>query len=135
MSASPGHRKWPDHKVEETQLNQHLEVYFGDKKIAETDDAILLKEDDYPDRYYIRREDVNMEALERTSETSECPFKGKASYFSLKTDEGEAKNAVWTYEDPYDEHRDIKDRLAFYTDKFDEIKIEVYADSDMSMTS
>ena len=126
MSHSPGHQKWPDHKVEETHPGQHVEIYFGDKKIAETDDPILLKEDGHPDRYYIPRSDVVMEALERTEETSECPFKGIANYFSLKANGSKADNAVWTYEEPYDEHQDIKDRVAFYTEKFDNIKVKIH---------
>jgi uncharacterized protein (DUF427 family) len=55
-----------------------------------------------------------MDRLERTSHKTHCPFKGDASYFSLK---GGAENAVWTYETPFDEMLAIKDLLAFYPDK------------------
>jgi uncharacterized protein (DUF427 family) len=52
---------------------------------------------------------------------SYCPFKGHASYWSLK---GGAENAVWSYEDPYDDMAAIKGRLAFYADKVDSITTE-----------
>jgi len=55
-----------------------------------------------------------MERLERSSHETYCPFKGTASYFSLK---GGAQNAVWSYEKPYDEMLTIQERLAFYPDK------------------
>ena len=57
-----------------------------------------------------------MERLARTEHHTHCPFKGKASYYSVKNG---AENAVWTYEQPYDEMLAIKELLAFYPDKFD----------------
>jgi uncharacterized protein (DUF427 family) len=57
-----------------------------------------------------------MERLVRSNHKTHCPFKGDASYFSLK---GGPENAVWSYETPYDETMAIKERLAFYPDKFE----------------
>ena len=59
-----------------------------------------------------------MDRLERTTHTSYCPFKGQASYYSLK---GGPANAVWSYEAPYDEMMAIKELLAFYPDRVDSI--------------
>jgi len=71
--------------------------------------------------YYIPRKDVKMERLVRTSHETSCPFKGQASYYSLKDG---PENAVWTYEQPYDEMLAIKELLAFYPDKADTIVAE-----------
>ena len=65
--------------------------------------------------YYIPRKDVRMDRLVRSSHSTHCPFKGDASYFSVV---GGPENAVWSYESPYDEMLAIKERLAFYPDKF-----------------
>ena len=87
--------------------------------VADTRDALALKEGDYPVVYYIPRKDVKMDKLVRTDHKTHCPFKGQASYYSFK---GGAENAVWTYEDPYDGMVAIKGLLAFYPNKVDSIK-------------
>ena len=62
----------------------------------------------------IPRKDVKMDRLVRTAHSTHCPFKGDAAYFSLRDG---PENAVWSYEQPYDEVNVIKERLAFYPDK------------------
>lgn len=123
MSNSPGHRKWPDHKVQETRLDRHMKVEVGGQVVAESDDVIRLDEDEHPARYYFPRSDVRMEALQRSDTTSDCPFKGKANYFNLHVDSQTLPDAAWSYETPYDEHSQLKDRLAFYDDKVQQIHI------------
>ena len=126
MNPAPGFKKYPQHHVETRPSTAHVRVTYGGEVIAETRDPVELVEDTgagkktvAPVVYYIPRKDVRMERLVRSSHGTHCPFKGDASYYSVK---GGPENAVWTYEAPYDETMAIKDRLAFYPDKF---KIEV----------
>jgi uncharacterized protein (DUF427 family) len=65
----------------------------------------------------------------RRSPSSRALQQGTANYFSLNLGERRLQDAVWTYEDPYDEHRNLKDRLAFYDDKFPEIRVRPAADA------
>ena len=122
MSANsgPGYRKNPDHRITTRPAGVRVEVKFKGEVIADTKDAVRLDESDYPAVYYIPRKDVRMERLSRSAHQTYCPFKGHASYFSLVDG---PEDAVWTYEQPYDEVLDIKDRLAFYPKKVDSIAI------------
>jgi len=95
-----------------------VRVTLEGEVIADSRDAVALKEGDYPVVYYFPRKDVKMDRLERTDHGSYCPYKGQASYFSVK--HGPVK-AISTNEDPYDDMLAIKERLAFYPNKVDSI--------------
>lgn len=123
MSKSPGHEKWPDHKITEHAVDQRVTVEVDGEVIADSRAVIELREDKHPVRYYFPRADVRMDKLERSPTTTTCPFKGLAHYFHLNVAGRRLDDAVWTYETPYDEHPGIKDRLAFYDDKHGEIHV------------
>ena len=90
--------------------------------IADTQDALTLREATYPPVQYVPRKDVEMTLLERTGHATYCPYKGDASYFSIPSGGARSANAVWTYEAPYAAVALIKDHLAFYPDWVDAIE-------------
>jgi uncharacterized protein (DUF427 family) len=120
---SPGHQKWPDHKVKETQLAGKAEVQIGSEVIADSRDVIRVEEDGSPVRLYFPRTAVAMQSLEPSKTTTECPFKGTASYFNLNIGGRKLQDAVWSYEEPFEEHQALKGRLAFYEEKFPDIHV------------
>ena len=48
-----------------------------------------------------------------------CPYKGRASYWTIRVGNQVSENAVWGYPDPYDEVPALKDFVAFYWDRVD----------------
>jgi uncharacterized protein (DUF427 family) len=117
-NSGPGYRKNPEHRIEAKPAAVRVRVTFNGEVIADTRDAVEMKEGDYSLVYYVPRKDVRMDRLIRSSHRTYCPFKGQASYFSLVDG---PENAVWSYEQPYDEMLAIKEQLAFYPDKVDSI--------------
>jgi len=111
----------PDHPITITQNPRRIRVTAGDVVIADSARALTLKEAKYPAVQYLPREDANMALLERTDRTTHCPYKGDASYYSIKADGKTLDNAIWTYETPFPAMTEITNHLAFYPDK---VKIE-----------
>jgi uncharacterized protein (DUF427 family) len=114
MNPAPGFKKHPEHRIALSPAGSRVQVTFKGDVIADTRDALAMQEGSYPVVYYIPRKDVKMERLERSTHSTHCPFKGDASYFSLKDG---PQDAVWSYERPFDEMAAIREYLAFYPDK------------------
>ena len=124
MSANsgPGYAKNPAHRVHTAPADERIRVTFQGEIIADTKDAIRLEEASYPPVFYIPRKDVNMSRLFRTTHHTYCPYKGQAAYFSLSVEGRVEENAVWSYEQPYDEVAGIREYLAFYPNRVDGIE-------------
>ena len=124
-NSAPGCRKFPNHRIDVKPAKVRVQVKYQGELIADTTDALALQEPMGADTstvapvvYYLPRKDVKTERLVRTPKTTHCPFKGDATYYSIR-DGGE--DVVWSYETPYDEMKAIKGRLAFYPEKVEVI--------------
>jgi uncharacterized protein (DUF427 family) len=108
----------PDHPITISLSNKHVRVRLGGDMIADTSDALDLKESTYPVVHYIPRSAVQMDRLVKTDHSTHCPYKGDASYFSIVAKDGtRVDNAVWSYETPFAAMREIAGYLAFYPNK------------------
>jgi uncharacterized protein (DUF427 family) len=85
--------------------------------IGESTNALELTEGDYPPVIYFPRGDIAMAFLDQTDQTSSCPFKGSATYFTIVAKSGPIKNVGLSYETPKAEVAAIKDHIAFYTNE------------------
>lgn len=107
----------PEHPIEISPFAGRVRVKFGDRSVADSGHALVLKEASYPPVFYIPRGDARMEHFEPTEHKTHCPYKGDASYFTLANGGERAENAVWSYADPYPAVAEIAGHLAFYPNK------------------
>jgi uncharacterized protein (DUF427 family) len=98
---------------------RHLKIIFNGITIAETNRAYRVLETSHPPVYYFPPEDVRMELLSQSSETSFCEWKGRAGYYSIKAGEKEIPKAAWFYPAPAEGFVEIKNYVAFYPSKMD----------------
>jgi uncharacterized protein (DUF427 family) len=107
----------PDHPITIERNPARIVVSLAGRIIADTREALTLREAHYPAVQYIPRKDVDMTLLDRTDHTTYCPYKGDCSYFSIPLGGERSVNAVWSYEAPYAAVTPIKDYLAFYPNR------------------
>lgn len=111
----------PSHPITVEHSPSRVVVKFGGVVVADTTEAVILKQPSSPERFVIPRKDVKMELLERSEKTSYCPYKGDVSYFNLKSGDASSANAAFSFETPHAAVAELKGRIGFYTEKVDSI--------------
>jgi len=125
MNIKPIKMPGPDHPITITPTTGRVTVVANGKRIADTREALTLKEAGYPGVQYIPRKDVDQTQLQRTSHQTYCPYKGDCAYYSIPSGGERSVNAAWTYESPYSAVSTIREYLAFYPDRVDTIEVSV----------
>ncbi len=121
MSEKPIMQPGPNHPITIERNAARVVVTADGRTIADTLNALTLREADYPPVQYVPLADVEQSLLEPSEHASYCPFKGDASYYSIAVGE-RGRDAVWTYREPYAAVAAIKDHVAFYPDRVDAIE-------------
>ena len=110
----PGHRVWVEPSARWVRGVANGEVVVDSKR------ALLLHETGSLPAYYFPMDDVRMELFEPTDHATRCPYKGDASYWTLKVGDLVVENAVWSYPERLDEESpDLSGYVAFYWNKID----------------
>jgi uncharacterized protein (DUF427 family) len=117
----------PDHPITLERNPARIVVMFAGRIIADTREAITLREASYAPVHYVPRKDVDMTALVRSAHATYCPYKGDCAYYSISLGGTRSIDAVWTYEVPYPAVSEIRECLAFYPERVDisEERLEV----------
>jgi uncharacterized protein (DUF427 family) len=113
------HPRDPYHRVDVVSTDRHIRVLLEGEVLAETDQALALFESNLPPRWYIPPEDVRAE-LTPSDTVTRCPYKGTASYHSVKrADGGDGTDLIWYYKAPLAEVGRIAGLLCFFNEKVD----------------
>ena len=125
----------PQHPISIERNPARIVVSVASRVIADTRNALTLREADYPSVQYIPREDVDVSQLKRTDHITYCPYKGDCNYYSVPAGGKKSVNAVWTYENPHPAVAQIKGHVAFYPDRVDEIAEQLVTTRESSKRS
>ena len=108
----------PDHPITIDRSSSHVVVRSGTVVVAETDQALELREAVYPPVFYVPLDDVGGHLLRESDHHTWCPYKGEASYYDIVDGDGTDLTAdVWYYGDPFPAVADIKGHVAFYANR------------------
>ena len=130
-NSGPGYAKNPDYRIDIEGAGKSVRVEVNGQTIADSADALLMREQDHKPVYYFPRADIEMAHFQPTDHSTHCPFKGDASYWTLTVGERVLENVMWSCETPCDEVAEIKDYVAFYRDRVD----NWYEDGEMILGS
>lgn len=117
-----GHLRDPYHRVDVRETSRHVRVVADGKLVAETSRPKILSETGLPNRFYIPPQDVRRDLLEPSGTHTICPYKGTASYRTLKVGNRRIKDAAWFYPEPLEDAFKVRDHLCFLAE---DLAIEV----------
>ena len=109
----------PRHRLLLHPFPRRVRALFAGEVVLDSTRGALLHESNILPRLYVPLEDVRADLLERTDHATHCPFKGDASYWSVRVGDRVAENAVWTYEDPIAEAAWLRGLVSVYPERMD----------------
>lgn len=108
------------HQIALRDEPRRVEITVDGVVVASSTRAVVLEETGLPPRYYLPPEDVRLDRLETTPTETVCPFKGQASYWSVRTPTGEHRDVAWSYATPLDSVAGIAGLICFYAERTDQ---------------
>lgn len=113
------HARSPFTRVDILPSSRHVQVQIEGVTVADSVRPRLLFETTLPTRYYLPLTDVRLDLLEPSDKSTHCPYKGTASYWSVRLDDRLVPDIVWTYKTPLPESRMVAGLACFYNEKVD----------------
>jgi uncharacterized protein (DUF427 family) len=114
-----GHPRDPYHRVDLLSSSRSIRVEAGGQVLAESTRPLLVFETNLPVRFYLPREDVRIGLLAPSPTRTYCPYKGRASYWSVDGGDESQRDVAWTYGDPLPDAQRLAGMVAFYDERVD----------------
>lgn len=121
MSAEPTSESAapPPRKITLEPAPGPVRVEFAGTALAESDRALILREEGLPPAFYIPQDDIHWQAMAESDRQTYCPYKGTARYWNVRVDDRQAENAVWAYPQAIESVAAIRDCVSFYWSRVD----------------
>jgi uncharacterized protein (DUF427 family) len=111
------HVRSPYTRIDILASSRHVRVEIDGVTVAESSRPHVLFETGLQPRYYLPMTDVRLDLLQPSATESHCPYKGKATYWSVRAGDTVRDDVVWTYRTPLPESQKIAGLLSFWTGK------------------
>jgi|GEM_PF-3253440 Uncharacterized protein conserved in bacteria len=102
----------------------HVQVVINGKIVADSRRPVIVYEAGQTPRYYIPVEDARMDLLAPSEFTTQCPYKGVATYWHAHVLGRKYSNVVWSYRKPLPGVHEIARLLCFYNEQVDAVYID-----------
>jgi len=107
----------PDHRVDLESSDERVRVRFAGEVVADSTRTQIVRETRHDPVVYFPVADLDARFFEPTDHETFCPFKGEAAYWTIRVGDATAENAVWGYDDPFEEVAGLAGHRAFYADR------------------
>jgi uncharacterized protein (DUF427 family) len=111
----------PHHRVDVLRSSRHVRVVVLGETVAESSRPSLLFETDYPTRFYLPSRDVRLDLLVPSERSTACPYKGTATYWSVRAGDTIAADMAWAYRFPIPECPKIENMICFFDEQVDAV--------------
>lgn len=118
------HPQDPFHRIDVRDSSRTLEVTIAGAVVCRTTRPLLVCETGLPPRWYAPRLDVRMDLLEPSDTVTSCAYKGEARHWHARIDGELHEDACWTYVYPADPFHQLADRICFYDERVDEVRVD-----------
>lgn len=105
-------------------ITKHIRIEFAGIVLADSRQLFRVIETAGPPVYYLPRQDIQMAYLEPSRQKALCEWKGISRYWSARVADRVAENVAWSYPEPWDGFRAIKDHLAFRAGPMDRCLVD-----------
>jgi uncharacterized protein (DUF427 family) len=113
------HPRDPYTRVDILSTSRKVRVELGGLVLAESTNARVLFETGLPARWYLPKPDVRMDLLIRTGTVTNCPYKGRAQYWSVRVGDTVVPDLAWSYRTTLPESQKITGLVAFFNERID----------------
>jgi len=117
------HIRDPYKRIDTLKSTRHITIKIDGTVMADSHSPVLLFETGLPTRYYLPPDSLTWNYIRSSDTVTRCPYKGEASYYSVKFNGKEWKDVVWYYKYPIAESLEVAGLVCFYNEK-----VEVWVD-------
>lgn len=118
------HPRDPFKRVDDIPSSRHIKVEVAGQIVADSSRPVVLFETGLPERYYLPKTDVRMDLLVATDTVTRCPYKGEATYYSVRGEERLVEDVAWCYRYPLPESSRIAGRICFHDERVDAVYVD-----------